>query len=221
MSEMLYTFGEMDERVRPLVFYIRAWAKEFHILQSFPSLGLSNFMLTCLALFFLQRLSKPILPPSDDFVSFRETRDHFQHTMDTTKLKFKTTNTSTLSELLVEFFEYYSSFNFASDAASIATGTVKANISPDSMYIYNPLDHGSNVSRNVSDYERNQFIEKCRTSRDALILGKIDAVELLEYYRKNMSRNKIDSFVNNMMQKTNREDTKKSSKFSVKKIMKT
>lgn len=221
MSEMLYTFGEMDERVRPLVFYIRAWAKEFDILQSFPSLGLSNFMVTCLVIFFLQRLSKPILPPADDFVSFKETRDHFKHTIDITKLNFQTTNTSTLSELLVEFFEYYSSFNFANDAASIATGSVKANISPDSMFIYNPLDHGSNVSRNVSDFERNQFIEKCRTSRDALTKGKIDAVELLEFYRKNMSREKIDSFVNNMMQQKNREDKQKSSKFNVKKIMKT
>lgn len=219
MSEMFYTFGELDKRVRPLVFYIRAWAKEFDILATFPSPGLSNFMLTCLVIFFLQRLPKPILPPSDDFISIRETNENIQHITDTTKLNFKTENTSTLSELLVEFLDYYSSFKFGKDAASIATGTIKANIGSESMYIYNPLDNGLNVSRNVSDFERNQFVEKCRTARDALIQAKIDAVELLEFYNKNLGREKIDSFVNNMTKNQNRRDRNGSAKFKVKTVM--
>ncbi|XP_055326807.1 poly(A) RNA polymerase, mitochondrial-like [Sitodiplosis mosellana] len=219
MSEIFYTFGEMDERVRPLAFFIRAWAKEFDILQPFPA-GLSNFMVTCLVIFFLQRLQKPILPPSDDIISLQESGENIQLITDTKKLNFKTENTSTLAELLVEFFEYYSSFDYSNDAASIATGTIKANISSDSMFIYNPLDHGLNVSRNVTDFELNQFVDKCRMSRDALTKSSLDAVELLEFYSKNMSREKIDSFVNNMMKQKSSENSKKSGKFNVKTLMK-
>lgn len=221
MSEMFYTFGEMDERVRPLAFYIRAWAKEFDILRPFPAVGLSNFMVTCLVIFFLQRLPKPILPPSDDFISLQESGENIQHITDTKKLNFQTENTSTLSELLVQFFEYYSSFDYNNDAASISSGTIKANISSDSLFIYNPLDHGLNVSRNVTDFERNQFVEKCKMSRDALTNSSIDAVELLQFYSKNMSQEKIDSFVNNMMKQKTNGNGKKSSKFNVKTLMKT
>lgn len=111
MSEMLYTFGELDERVRPFVFFIRAWAKEFDIIQTFPSLGISNFMLTCLAIFFLQHLPKPIIPPSDAFVTRQTSDESIQYLTDISKLNWKSENTSTLAELLAQFFEYYSKFD--------------------------------------------------------------------------------------------------------------
>lgn len=221
MSEILYTFGEMDERVRPLVFYIRAWAKEFDIIQTFPALGLSNFMVTCLVIFFLQRLPKPILPPSDAFISLREVGNAIQVT-DVSKLNFRTENTSTLAQLVLEFFDFYSSFDFNKDAASISTGCIKANISADSMFVYNPLDNELNVTRNVTDFERNQFMEKCKISRDAIAKDNVDAVGLFGFYNQNMSREKIDSFINNMV-KSNGEHrgNKPNTKFSVKSIMKT
>lgn len=196
MSEILYTFGELDNRVQPFVFYIRAWAKEFDIIQSFPAIGLSNFMLTCLAIYFLQRLPKPILPPAANFFSIKNITE--DRVTDLSKLTFKTENTSTLAELVMEFFDYYSSFDFKKDAISIETGTIKANISADPMYIYNLLDPDHNVSRNLNDFERNQFIEKCRISRDAMATSNIDAVGLLEYFRQHLFNNKLNHFVNNM-----------------------
>lgn len=224
MSELLHTFGELDERVRPLVFYIRAWAKEFDIIQSFPSLGISNFMLTCLVVFFLQRLPQPILPPSEAFVTHRLTNDDFQFITDVSTLKFKSENTSTLAELVVEFFEYYRTFNYTNEAASITTGTIKANISQDSMFVYNPLDPGLNVCRNVSDFERNQFIEKCAVSHKALTSDQIDAVGLLEMNNSKQSINKVDAFTNSMMKMKENRSNKQSSnqtKFDVKTLMKT
>lgn len=219
MSEILYTFGKIDVRVRPLVFYIRAWAKEFDIIQSYPSFGVSNFMLTCLVIAFLQTIQKPILPPSDDFILLHEVDDAI-HVTDVSKLNFKTENTSTLAELVLEFFDFYSSFNFNKDALSISAGRIKANISSDSMFVYNPLDISLNVTRNVSDLERNQFVEKCKISRDVLAKDSIDAVGLLEFYRQNISREKIDSFVKKMITPKGGEN-KSTEKFNVKSIMKT
>lgn len=223
MSEMLHTFGELDERVRPLVFYLRAWAKEFDIIQSFPSLGISNFMITCLVIFFLQRLPQPILPPSDEFVKHRLINDD-QFITDVSTLKFKSENTSTLAELVLEFFEFYRTFNYTKDAASIMTGTIKANISQDSIFVYNPLDQGLNVCRNVSDFERNQFIEKCAVSHKALTSDQIDAVGLLEMHNSKQSTNKVDAFVNSMMKVKDSRSNKQSNnqtKFDVKTLMKT
>lgn len=198
MSEILYTFGEIDKRVRPFVFYIRAWAKEADILRTFPSQGLSNFMITSLAIFFLQQLPNPILPPADDFISLKDIAENIQQVTDISKLSFKTKNTSSLADLLLDFFNYYSSLNYSKDALSIASGSLKANKSGDSIHIYNLLDQGHNICRNVNDFERNQFIEKCRLSRDAITTSKADAVGLLEF-NQNLSQGKMNLFVNNIM----------------------
>lgn len=199
MSELLHTFGEMDPRVRPFVFYIRAWAKEFDLIQPFPAHGVSNFMLTCLVIFFLQQMPEPVLPPSGSFVTLEDTADGVQFITDFSKVNFKSKNTSTLADLLVEFFEFYSKFDFTKNAVSIPTGQIKTNITADSMYIHNPIDPGLNVSRNVSDYERNEFIEKCQIALKVLTTNQCNAVELLDYYGKKNNSGKIDSFVSDMM----------------------
>ncbi|XP_031637400.1 poly(A) RNA polymerase, mitochondrial-like [Contarinia nasturtii] len=199
MSEILYTLGEMDWRVRPFVFYMRTWAQSFGIMQGYPSLGLSNFMLTCLAIFFLQQLPQPVLPPIDDFMKLIVTDDKIPSITDSTKLNFKSKNTSTLTQLLMEFFDFYASFNFQEDAVSISAGSIKVNVGAESMYIYNPLDVGVNVSRNITDYERNDFVNKCRFAQNALANDKLDAVALLELVGEGNIASKLDSFVHNMV----------------------
>lgn len=64
MSDFLYLMGEVDPRVRPLIFTIRKWAKEVYLTNSSPGRWISNFSLTLLALAFLQKplRSPPILP---------------------------------------------------------------------------------------------------------------------------------------------------------------
>lgn len=64
MSEILYLFGSIDDRVRPLVFTIRKWADEVGLTNSSPGRWITNFSLTLLVLAFLQRtpVSSPILP---------------------------------------------------------------------------------------------------------------------------------------------------------------
>ena len=55
MSELLYLYGEMDCRVRPLVFNVRHWAKEQGLISNHrPTKHFKNFQLTLMVLFFLQ-----------------------------------------------------------------------------------------------------------------------------------------------------------------------
>ena len=61
MSEILYLYGELDSRVRPLVFLVRRWAKAMNIIEEIrPTLKPTNFTITLMVLFFLQQ--KEILP---------------------------------------------------------------------------------------------------------------------------------------------------------------
>ena len=55
MSELLYLYGELDNRVRPLIFAIRNWAKEQHLVQDArPTVFFTNFEITLMVIFFLQ-----------------------------------------------------------------------------------------------------------------------------------------------------------------------
>lgn len=55
MSELLYLYGELDNRVRPLVFAIRNWAKEQQLVQDMrPTVFFTNFEITLMVIFFLQ-----------------------------------------------------------------------------------------------------------------------------------------------------------------------
>ena len=64
MSELLYLLGYIDWRVRPLVFTVRWWAKEVMLTNSpHPGHWITNFSLTLLVIFFLQR--ENILPSLD------------------------------------------------------------------------------------------------------------------------------------------------------------
>ncbi|KAI0232758.1 hypothetical protein LSAT2_016949 [Lamellibrachia satsuma] len=61
MSELLYTYGQLDPRVCPLVFTIRHWARANQITHSGPGPWISNFTLTLLVLHHLQTTG--VVPP--------------------------------------------------------------------------------------------------------------------------------------------------------------
>lgn len=54
-SSLLYLWGNIDHRVRPLVFAVRKWAKEHGLAPSErPTQSFTNFPLTLMVVFFLQ-----------------------------------------------------------------------------------------------------------------------------------------------------------------------
>lgn len=58
-------YGALDSRVRALVFSIRCWARAHSLTSSIPGAWITNFSLTVMVIFFLQRRSPPILPTLD------------------------------------------------------------------------------------------------------------------------------------------------------------
>lgn len=67
MSDMVHFCGEIDPRVRPLMYIVKKWAREANITQNVPGAQISNFGLGNLVLFFLQTIKPhPILPPLND-----------------------------------------------------------------------------------------------------------------------------------------------------------
>lgn len=170
MSELLYLYGELDERVRPLVFCIRKWASSIGLTCSSPGRWITNFPLTVLILFFLQNLPTPILPPFNLLVrsatpaDIRVTEDDINCTFlrDLNRLEFKTTNKDSLHVLLREFFEFYSKFNFHENGISIIEGKSMIKVDYSAMWITNPLEPELNVSKNVSyeELERLKFEAK-------------------------------------------------------------
>lgn len=157
MSELLYTFGCIDWRVRPLVFTVKHWAAAVNLTNSSPGRWITNFSLTLLVIFYLQQVK--ILPAidilkrmarsidiriSDDGVNCTFLRD--VGSIQTEPLP----EVSTLATLLLGFFEYYATFDFSCKAVALGPGIPipKQDYSP--LYIINPLEPHLNVSKNVS-----------------------------------------------------------------------
>lgn len=164
MSEIFYMFGQLDERVRPLTFCIRKWANSSGLTNPSPGRWISNFSLTALVLFYLQQLKDPILPPINYLTKharktdIRITEDiNCTFLRDLKVLNFKTKNSDSLETLLLQFFEYYSQFDFHNKAISLNDG--KTVLKPDhsAIYIVNPLQTVLNVSKNISFEELERF----------------------------------------------------------------
>lgn len=160
MSELLFLFGELDNRIRPFMFCIRQWAKTAGITYSHPGNWISNFGLTCLVIYYLQQLKEPILPSLNHLIARSRPEDtrildskKFAFLRDGNQLDFNATNTKTLQELLLDFLEFYSKFDFNNNGLSMHTASTvdKSELTP--MFIVNPIEPHLNVTKNVSQRE--------------------------------------------------------------------
>ncbi|KAK9752624.1 Cid1 family poly A polymerase [Popillia japonica] len=79
MSNLLYIMGDIDSRVRPLVFTIRKWAAEVGLTNSYPGRWITNFSLTLMVLAFLQKPGRnpPLLPGLNILIKFAGPEDKF------------------------------------------------------------------------------------------------------------------------------------------------
>lgn len=173
MSEILYMFTQIDERVSPLVFSIRRWAQTANVTNSHAGYWISNFSLTCLVIFYLQQLSEPVLPSVNSLINQARPQDRqnseedgLQSTFlrDLTLLKFTTQNTDTLDRLLIGFFEFYSKMNFSEKSISLNDAKLHVKSDHSAMHIINPLEQSLNVSKNVSYQECERFCIEVRNA---------------------------------------------------------
>nr|XP_053646402.1 poly(A) RNA polymerase, mitochondrial-like [Cherax quadricarinatus] len=163
MSHMLYMYGSMDPRVRPLVFAVRRWARDRHITSPFSGRWITNFSVTIMVLFYLMNVSPPVIPslqllkvnsgPDDD----DESCVRFNFPTNLGKV-VTSQNRESLETLLKGFFEFYDNFNFRELGLSVLHGRSFIKPVHSALYIQNPLEGELNVSRNVTLEE----VEKLR-----------------------------------------------------------
>ncbi|KAK4885962.1 hypothetical protein RN001_002233 [Aquatica leii] len=172
MSDLLYVFGLIDSRVRPLVFVVRKWAQEVGITNNSPGRWLSNFSLTLLVLAFLQKIgTSPLVLPSINTIlkqsgtgynSVSENESSFIQNIALSQ--YRSSNTDSLEKLLKQFFNFYSSFDFTTKAINLNEAITITKPEYNALYIVNPLERGLNVSKNVSQEELEKFKYELRNA---------------------------------------------------------
>ncbi|XP_071341775.1 poly(A) RNA polymerase, mitochondrial [Trachinotus anak] len=169
-TELLYLYGELDPRVRCLVFTVRCWARAHGVTSSIPGAWITNFSLTVMVLFFLQRRSPPIIPTLDHLRDLAGPADKSviegndcTFVSDFSKIQLHS-NTETLEQLLCGFFEFYATFPFTRMSINIRKGKEqnKPEVAP--LHIQNPFETSLNVSKNVNTAQLDRFVALCQES---------------------------------------------------------
>lgn len=169
-TELLYLYGELDPRVRSLVFTVRCWARAHGITSSIPGAWITNFSLTVMVLFFLQRRSPPIIPTLDHLRDIAGPADKSviegndcTFVSDFSKIQLQS-NTETLEQLLCEFFEFYATFAFTKMSINIRKGKEQNKPEVTPLHIQNPFETSLNVSKNVNATQLDRFVALCQES---------------------------------------------------------
>ncbi|XP_033209774.1 poly(A) RNA polymerase, mitochondrial-like isoform X2 [Belonocnema kinseyi] len=168
MSELLYIYGEIDWRVRPVIFTIRKWAQSQGITSGNPGGYITNFSLTLLIIFYLQQ--KKVLPTLLELRSkallndlrITDTNVDCTFLRDISMLRNIEPHGEDPYALLRGFFDYYAGFDFKVDAVCLRQGAVLRKKDSSPIYICNPLEPSLNVSRNVTYREMENFRTGCR-----------------------------------------------------------
>ncbi|XP_073533695.1 poly(A) RNA polymerase, mitochondrial [Phyllobates terribilis] len=169
-SELLYIYSNLDHRVRALVFTLRCWARVHGITSCIPGQWITNFSLTMMVLFFLQKRNPPIIPTLDQLKSLAGKKEKCiidgsdcTFVGDLNKIK-QTANTESLDNLLVEFLEFYGKFDFKTNCIDIRKGLEKNKPEVAALYIQNPFEQTLNVSKNVNQPQLQRFVNLAQES---------------------------------------------------------
>ncbi|EDO41975.1 predicted protein [Nematostella vectensis] len=120
---LMRCYGELDSRVKPLVIVIKAWAQSARITNARDH-KLSGFALVLLVIHYLQvGCSPPVLPSLQQDPQFHgffsessalKVAEHLENEYTPPPVSlYSSRSSASIGELLVGFFRYYSSFNWA------------------------------------------------------------------------------------------------------------
>ena len=136
MSDYLFTLGQIDGRLRALVVTVKRWAAAAGLTNPTPGRWISNFTLTILVVYFMQH--KKLLPPLNKVKrNIGELKQEVQQNRPQTDLQ----------SLLLEFFEFYSTFPYKTQAISVIEAVSYSKPDYSSLYIENPVETELNVSK--------------------------------------------------------------------------
>lgn len=173
MSELLYLYGEMDWRFRPLVTAVRHWAAWTRLTDIVPSPRITNFTLTLLVVFHLQRCTPPILPTLNEMMGKarpgvdRRTSNDVDCTFLRDPAEFRKRsrqNQDSLEDLFLGFLRFVESFQFGERGVSIVSAKASRKTDSKPLYVQNPLERELNVSRNVNLKELTRLVMEARNA---------------------------------------------------------
>uniref|UniRef100_H3AT33 Speckle targeted PIP5K1A-regulated poly(A) polymerase n=1 Tax=Latimeria chalumnae TaxID=7897 RepID=H3AT33_LATCH len=179
-TKFLQLCASMDERVRPLTYAVRYWAKQKQLAGN-PFGGgplLNNYALTLLVIFYLQNRTPPILPTVSKLKAITE--DQEQCVIDGYDCSFPSDNSKVepgensenLCSLLAEFYNFYTEFDFAGTVISLREGRdlpVTEFVDPElnrklrlgPINIQDPFELDHNVAGNINDKTGQKFKKEC------------------------------------------------------------
>ncbi|XP_053734413.1 speckle targeted PIP5K1A-regulated poly(A) polymerase [Synchiropus splendidus] len=129
-TRFLQLCSGMDERLRPLVYTIRHWAKQKQLAGNPSGAGplLNNYALTLLIIFFLQNCDPPVLLTVDQLKGLACEEEEcviegWNCTFPSQPIAVPpSSNRQELPSLLAAFFAFYAKFDFASAVISLREG---------------------------------------------------------------------------------------------------
>lgn len=124
-THLLHGYSQSDWRVKPLVILVKLWA-QCHNINDAKCMTLSSYSLSLMVLHFLQCGVRPaILPCLQKLYP-----DKYNPTVSIGLIhipeeipSYKNDNNQTLGELYLQFFQYYTHFDFEEDAISVRLGS--------------------------------------------------------------------------------------------------
>lgn len=125
----MYAMGLLDPRIRPFIFMVRAWAREFEVSRFNIRETFTNFQLTYMCLTFLQQLKEPLIPTFNDVIhqisesESKSVDDIIKETFifNFYRFRFRTKNSSTILELFKQFLEYYEAYDMSAYMITLRT----------------------------------------------------------------------------------------------------
>lgn len=125
-THLLHCYAQMDWRVRPLVLMVKLWAQH-HNINDAKNMTISSYSLVLMVIHFLQcGTTPPILPCLHAMFpeKFMKIIDIHNIEMIEHIEPYQTDNKESLGELLINFLEYYTKFDYERYAISVRTSSI-------------------------------------------------------------------------------------------------
>nr|XP_026691366.1 poly(A) RNA polymerase, mitochondrial [Ciona intestinalis] len=183
MSWCLNAFSRYDSRVAPFLYLVKVWGKQVGITRHGDKdyKGLTPFMLVSLALFYLMRVNKPVIPTLHETTKIKTSEATLIAGFQANLIKHvsdlpPSQNTSSVEELFMSFLEYYTRFDFKHYGISLSSGIVTP-VSSQVVILY-PFSKD-----NVAKMCTLQAVEQFKNEAQRAVLK-------LESYKRNKRNNK-------------------------------
>jgi len=184
---LLKAYAQVDDRLQPLVLALKTWAKARRVVDS-KNNRLASFALSLMAIHYLQSGCYPKVLPS-----LQQTHSTFFNTSDSNVdviscyineplpqriLSFKSTNTQTIGELFVGFFDHYCSFNWGRDGISVREGRnikrpLKRGRNNTCLFVEDPYEIYSNTVAGVfKEWIWSDIVREFKSAKEKLQSGK-------------------------------------------------